>query len=87
VNNLANFVQRYPHGTDLPLPEVKTTKPLRHFIPAQYEHALWLEALLELAKAQGYSDEDIQVMRKCFYAPVEPTLVSLDDIYGEEVES
>jgi len=67
------------------MPDVETAKPLRNFIPAHYEHALWLETLLDLAKAQVYSDEDIQVMRKCFYAPVEPSLVSLDDIYGEEV--
>ena len=89
MSKITDFIQRYPHGTNLPRsmgiePTVKPT--LRGYIPYWHDLALTKAALIELAKVKGYSDEDIAKIRKMLDPQIEPVPVSLDDLYGEEEE-
>lgn len=85
-----DFVKRYPNGSDasvMKVPEWVALKPLRHFVPQHYSRALAVENYLMLAKMLGYSDHEIASMRQKLQPPLEPTLVSLDELYGEEAQT
>jgi hypothetical protein len=86
VNKLADFMKRYPHGSDVSTIEDPILKrnPLRHFIPQHFHHAVQVEGLLMLAKDLGYSDEEVAHLRQRLEPSLEPVSVSLDVIHGEE---
>jgi hypothetical protein len=86
VSNPADFVKRYPHGSDLAVSEgqIPKTHPLRRFIPQHFHHAVQVEGLLLLAKDLGYADEDIAHLRQRLEPSLKPVSVSLDEMYGEE---
>lgn len=53
-----------------------------NFIPGHYYEALYRKAVIELFKELGYSEEEIERLRKLLMPPVEPMLVYI----GEEEE-